>query len=433
MLHLAFHVVLPDNAAKPNAPTQIVISKSIQDDVLNHPSQAFSEKKKSCRAMCTTVRLQSPATRCSSTLSGHSSPILCASFPPTGALPATGSGDTHVRLWDLNTETRSHTLVGHTGWVLCVEWEPIERKLASGGDDVHVKLWHPRSGKPICDAMKGHSKWVTWEPVHINPAAPRLASSSKDGTVRVWSSAMRRLECTLGGHTASVNVVKCEGGGIGGKGVLCTASSDRAGRQLTIVKDHAHWVTTLALNTDFVLRFDHTGKRPASDEEAQSQVLERYEALIAHTPELLISGSTPSSCSPYSHPHPTQGTRSGIVREERIRLFWCPCSAASDAQSDVVDLGMMGKFVATLCEYVGTDLICYRTSEEGSKRGRSDSVLLLRFQKQKLFRLLPDHGFDSEDLPNKILQEKCKGTFLLHDHRKLEQFLSLTVGYFVGN
>lgn len=37
-----------------------------------------------------------------------------------------------------------------------------------------------------------------------------------------------------------------------------------------ILKDHAHWVTTLALNTDFVIRtgpFDHTAKRPASDEE----------------------------------------------------------------------------------------------------------------------------------------------------------------------
>ena len=38
---------------------------------------------------------------------GHSSPILCASFSPTGNLLATGSGDTNARLWDLNTETLS--------------------------------------------------------------------------------------------------------------------------------------------------------------------------------------------------------------------------------------------------------------------------------------------------------------------------------------
>ncbi|OAX31017.1 hypothetical protein K503DRAFT_860900 [Rhizopogon vinicolor AM-OR11-026] len=51
-------------------------------------------------------------------------------------------------------------------------------------------------------------------------------------------------------------------------------------------------VTTLALNTDFVLRtgpFDHTRKRPSSDEEAQALALKKYTALVSRTPELLIS------------------------------------------------------------------------------------------------------------------------------------------------
>lgn len=71
---------------------------------------------------------------------GHSSPILSASFSPTGNQLATGSGDTNARLWDLNTETPSHILSGHKGWVLCVEWEAMERKLATGGHDGHVSL-----------------------------------------------------------------------------------------------------------------------------------------------------------------------------------------------------------------------------------------------------------------------------------------------------
>jgi WD40 repeat protein len=51
-----------------------------------------------------------------------------------------------------------------------VEWDPLERKLASGGHDGHVRLWDPKTGKPLGDAMKGHSKWVTslaWEPLHL--------------------------------------------------------------------------------------------------------------------------------------------------------------------------------------------------------------------------------------------------------------------------
>ena len=66
------------------------------------------------------------------------------------------------------------------------------------------------------------------------------------------------------------------------------------GKLLHTLKDHAHWVTTLTLNTDFVLRtgpFDHTSKTPPSDDEARSLALGRYNALVSTSGELLISGS----------------------------------------------------------------------------------------------------------------------------------------------
>ena len=67
----AFHVALPEDATKSDAPTRIVISKSIQDDVLSHSSQAFSEENilivRCAPQSVFKVRL---ATRCSSTLSG---------------------------------------------------------------------------------------------------------------------------------------------------------------------------------------------------------------------------------------------------------------------------------------------------------------------------------------------------------------------------
>lgn len=101
---------------------------------------------------------------------GHTSPILCAAFSPTGNLLATGSGDCNARLWDLSTETPSHVLSGHKGWVLCVEWEAMERKLATGGHDGHVRAGCSAAAYPNklitstrrsgCGIPKPASRWA---------------------------------------------------------------------------------------------------------------------------------------------------------------------------------------------------------------------------------------------------------------------------------
>jgi ribosome assembly protein 4 len=300
-------------------------------------------------------------------LSGHASPILCSSSSPTGTLLATGAGDKTARIWDVESEMPLHTLAGHRGWVLCAEWEGRERRLATGDmeGDVWVwdaldssegktgrRAWGVKSAKTIDEAraaatatqdaadgaeatpaktkmtvaekraarhaapqgkvLKGHTKWITslsWEPIHSNAAAPRLASSSKDGTVKVWNVSTRLCEFTLGGHSASVNVVRW-----GGEGAIYTASSDRtvkvwdaaSGKLIRTLNEHAHWVNTLALSTDFVLRtgpFDHHGKlaKPApgapdaatdADGAAKASALARYRAATAGQRfEQAISGS----------------------------------------------------------------------------------------------------------------------------------------------
>jgi len=59
-------------------------------------------------------------TRCVSSLEGHSEAILSVAFSPDGSRLATGSGDTTVRLWDINTGTPYAECRGHRNWVLCV-------------------------------------------------------------------------------------------------------------------------------------------------------------------------------------------------------------------------------------------------------------------------------------------------------------------------
>ncbi|KAF8316156.1 WD-repeat protein [Clavulina sp. PMI_390] len=420
-----FHVRLPDSTADPKnagSPTRITVQNDILTDVLKHSSKAFTpEDVIVIHCSPQAVFRVRPATRCSSTLSGHGQPILCASFSPTGRLLATGSGDATARLWDLSTELPSHTLTGHKGWVLCAEWEPRERKLATGGHDNQVRLWDPKTGKPIGDALKGHTKWITslaWEPCHINPSNPRLASSSKDNTVRVWNTSTRISQYILGGHTASVNVVRWGGAGPGKSGVLYTASSDRSvkiwnadkGTLIHTLKDHAHWVTTLTLNTDFALRtgpYDHLAKEPKSDEEAQQLAKARYDAITAGSSELLITGSDDHTLFLWSLFSGTTELGAGgkvkpitrLVGHQRqvSHVAFSPdgrwtASAGFDNCLRVWE-GRTGKYIATLRGHVGA---VYRLAWSADSRllvsaSKDSTVKIWNLKTYKLHTDLPGH------------------------------------------
>lgn len=54
-----------------------------------------------------------PIARCTASMPGHAESVLAVSFSPDGKMLASGSGDTTVRLWDLNTQTPDHTCKAH--------------------------------------------------------------------------------------------------------------------------------------------------------------------------------------------------------------------------------------------------------------------------------------------------------------------------------
>eukprot|EP01114_Cavostelium_apophysatum_P022517 TRINITY_DN8175_c0_g1_i1.p1 TRINITY_DN8175_c0_g1~~TRINITY_DN8175_c0_g1_i1.p1 ORF type:complete len:412 (-),score=73.95 TRINITY_DN8175_c0_g1_i1:241-1476(-) len=241
-------------------------------------------------------------TRNTGSLSGHSEAVLCVAFSPDGTKLASGSGDTTVRFWDVDTNTPTHTCRGHTNWVLSVAWSPDGKKLASGGNDNAVRIWDPETGKQIGSALQGHKRYVTaiaWEPYHKNPDCVRLATSSKDGTVKIWDTRHGKCVLSLSSHTMSVTCIRW-----GGEDLIYSGSQDRSikvwdakeGKLVRTLDGHAHWVNTLALNTDYVLRtgpFDHYGKKPDDKEEARQAALKRWQDVVKFTDntERLISGS----------------------------------------------------------------------------------------------------------------------------------------------
>lgn len=113
-----------------------------------------------------------PVTRCTSSMPGHAEAVISVNFSPDGKHLASGSGDTTVRFWDVNTQTPSYTCKGHKNWVLCISWSPDSSKLASACKDGKIIIWDPVTGTQMGKTMVGHKQWVTslsWEPYHKNP------------------------------------------------------------------------------------------------------------------------------------------------------------------------------------------------------------------------------------------------------------------------
>ncbi|MCJ1356500.1 MAG: hypothetical protein MMC33_006495 [Icmadophila ericetorum] len=258
--------------------------------------------------------------RCSSSIPGHGEAILATQFSPeSSSRIVSGSGDNTARIWDCDTGTPLHTLKGHTSWVLVVSWSPEATVIATGSMDNTVILWDPLTGSALGNPLKGHTKWVrsiAWEPYHLQaPGRPRLASASKDATVRIWDVTTKRIETVLSGHKGSVSCVKW-----GGTGKLYTSSQDKTikiwdastGSLLTTLTLHAHWVNHLALSTDFALRtafHDHTGNIPSTSAGKLEKAKSRYETAATQAGQItehLVSASddftiylwNPSSSTP---------------------------------------------------------------------------------------------------------------------------------------
>lgn len=235
-----------------------------------------------------------PVTRCGATMPGHTDAVLSVHFSPDGKSLASGSGDTTVRLWDLTTFTPKATLKKHTHWVLAVAWSPNAQSFVSGSMDGRICLWD--AATLTSRDFRGHTDAVTclaWEPYHLNPTCSRFCSGSRDGTLRVWDTSTGVSQFVLTQHTKAITCVKW-----GGEGVMYSASRDCSikvwsgddGRLLRTLSGHGHWVNTMTLSTEALLRagpFEFPPKKPTL---TPSQVLQRYQQQHKGS-ERLVSGS----------------------------------------------------------------------------------------------------------------------------------------------
>jgi WD40 repeat protein len=112
------------------------------------------------------------------------------------------------------------TLEGHGDWVWLVAFSHDSARLASASRDRTVKIWDAHSGACL-QTLEGHSGEV--RSVAFSHDSARLASASSDKTVKIWDAHSGACLQTLKGHSDAVRSVAFSHD----SARLASASSDR--------------------------------------------------------------------------------------------------------------------------------------------------------------------------------------------------------------
>lgn len=133
---------------------------------------------------------------------GHKDGITCLQFNRKYLM--TGSYDSTIKIWKIETGECVKTLTGHTKGVRSLVFD--NQKLITGGLDSTIKVWNYHTGQCIA-TYRGHDDAV----VSVDFSNKSIVSGSADSTVRVWHVDSRTCY-TLRGHTDWVNCVKIHPG-----------------------------------------------------------------------------------------------------------------------------------------------------------------------------------------------------------------------------
>ncbi|KAG8830758.1 hypothetical protein FRC18_007636 [Serendipita sp. 400] len=106
-----------------------------------------------------------------------------------------------------NDPSRTHplekTMKGHEDIILSVAFSPVRMKVASGSRDKTIRIWNMRTGEEE-ERLEGHTDAVC--SVAFSTDGSKVASGSSDHTIRIWYIKAGRVT-TLRGHTDAVSVV----------------------------------------------------------------------------------------------------------------------------------------------------------------------------------------------------------------------------------
>lgn len=133
-------------------------------------------------------------------LLGHSGWVWDVAVSPDGKWAASGSADSTVRMWDLETGTCLGTLRGHCGDVNCVAISPDGSRVLSASDDHTIRVWNASTQRLIRTLEAADSRILA----AVSDSGDQILSAGPAYSVRVWHLRSGRSGKVLKGHTDEV-------------------------------------------------------------------------------------------------------------------------------------------------------------------------------------------------------------------------------------
>lgn len=136
--------------------------------------------------------------------------LLHAAYSPDGRWLLTTSSDMSLRLWEIHPPSRTVVLQGHRHEVRGAAFAPDGTSVWTTGLDRRLLRFDARTGKLLQELPSGHEDYVY--SLAVDPSGTRIATASRDGTVRILNLAGGKAQ-VLRGHEAAVVDVTFDPGG----------------------------------------------------------------------------------------------------------------------------------------------------------------------------------------------------------------------------
>jgi len=129
---------------------------------------------------------------------GHSYPVYAFAFHGDGSLALSGDLRGVTRLWDLRSGKSIDTLRGHVTQTLCADFSIDGYHVATGSGDHTARVWDLRQRRCL-HVIPGHASLVS-QTRFDKVTGCTLATSSFDGTCKLWTTSNLKLLSTLEAH-----------------------------------------------------------------------------------------------------------------------------------------------------------------------------------------------------------------------------------------